>query len=64
MPLLTLTRETTAWACASANAEHRSLSNFLAHIVEQYRESQQKALSNLAATREYQDHEQPTHEPA
>lgn len=38
--LVTLSPETFGWACSEAEVEHRSLSNFLAHIIEQYRAKQ------------------------
>jgi len=55
--LITMPSATLDWAQKKAKAEQRPLSNFLAHIIEQYRVGEETALANLATTSVYLDNE-------
>ena len=56
--LITMPSATLEWAQKKAKAEQRPLSNFLAHVIEQYRVSEEVALASLTTTSAYLDNEE------
>jgi len=60
--LVTLPPATAAWVVRQAQAEHRPVSNFLAHIIEMYRQAEDDSLTDLAVTSARLDTEGPAPE--
>ena len=56
--LITMPMTTVDWAQKKAMAEHRPLSNCLAHIIEQCRADEEEILVNLTTASAFMDNEE------